>query len=116
MYVHLHLHVHLEAFQCQADMSSVWCAMQDVAGHSVKSQNLTVTGKADRIERDAGHSASSSGIDAQGAVAVPDFTPLRNGSGCVHISLVLWVNGFTHCLKFLLLYPPAISLQQAVET
>ncbi|BDA47453.1 NAD kinase 2, chloroplastic [Coccomyxa sp. Obi] len=55
--------------------------MHDAASPSVRSQKLTIPGKADRIERDAGHSASSSGIEAQGAVAVPDFTPLRNGSG-----------------------------------
>lgn len=62
--------------------------MLDAADYSVKAQKLVSPGKADRIERDARHSASSSGIDTQGAVAVPDFTPLRNGSGCVFISIV----------------------------
>ena len=78
--------------------------MQDAAGHSAKSENLVKSpGKVDRIERDAGHSASSSGIEAQGAVAVPDFTPLRNGSGCVNISPVFWITIVSD-----LLIPPAI--------
>lgn len=51
--------------------------------HSSKLDVVTIP-ETQRLERDGGHTASSSGMDYPGAVTVPDFTPFRNGKGCVY--------------------------------
>lgn len=57
-------------------------AAQEMSSES-KAHNTIISRETKLLERDAGHTASTSDIESYGAVSVPDFTPLTNGKGCV---------------------------------
>lgn len=58
-------------------------ATQDTTAHISEPEIVSYPDETQRLERDGSDTASPSGMDYPGSVTVPDFTPYRNGKGCV---------------------------------